>query len=448
MINVHIGVDDVDSVNGGCTTHYAVKLAWMLYSRGVKFLDYPNIVRLNPAIPWKTRGNGAVALRLLVESEDSINDIWELARNMLDEYSGFFKDSKKQPGLILHTGDIPWFFKFIAEKSLYDLVPLDLVDRLLVKSNSTRVYSPSGRRGLIGAVAAVGYTMETSDHTYELLAYRKQEYWGRRRCVSEESVIAVDREYGDYLILNYDYEYGRVLITPRGPDPVLLGLRGEDPTVLLEAYRKLEICEPVEYTCLFRTNQHTDAHLHIVGSICSIRPYMCVKVNGVVSSRPVRIPGGHVVFKICSGGCCIDVAVYEPTKSFRDIVEKLREGDLVEVMGCTRPPSSRHGLTINLEKIVVREVARVVGYVNPKCPRCGGTMESVGRGKGFRCRRCGFRDQYASKTPVYVERDLKPGIYEPPRIAFKHLMKPISRFGREKKVFSGVLVDGFIQRVG
>jgi Predicted DNA-binding protein containing a Zn-ribbon domain len=30
LINVHIGLDDVDSINGGCTTHFAVQVAWEL----------------------------------------------------------------------------------------------------------------------------------------------------------------------------------------------------------------------------------------------------------------------------------------------------------------------------------------------------------------------------------------------------------------------------------
>jgi len=314
LINIHIGIDDVDSINGGCTTHYAVLLAWELRRRGYLFTDYPNLVRLNPAVPWKTRGNGAVALRLSVPSESDVLDIWELARNTLEEYTGLFQDPKKQPGLILHTGDIPWEYKWLAEKALYDIIPLDLAQRVLMKHPETRVYN-SRKRGLIGALSAIGYTMQNTDYTYELLAYRKQEYWGRERQVDEMSIIEVDRLYHGELILNYDYDAQRPLITPRGPDPVLLGLRGENPHILLEAFRKIVIHEPVEYIAIYRTNQHTDAHLHRVDSLCNLRPYMCVVVEGVVSSKPTRIPGGHVVFKLCSGECCIDVAVYEQLRN-------------------------------------------------------------------------------------------------------------------------------------
>jgi tRNA(Ile2)-agmatinylcytidine synthase len=35
-----------------------------LLALGAEFIDYPNLIRLNPNAPWKTRGNGAVSLRI------------------------------------------------------------------------------------------------------------------------------------------------------------------------------------------------------------------------------------------------------------------------------------------------------------------------------------------------------------------------------------------------
>jgi len=39
----------------------------------VEFLDYPNLIRLNPNIPFKTRGNGSVAIRINGEKNDLEN---------------------------------------------------------------------------------------------------------------------------------------------------------------------------------------------------------------------------------------------------------------------------------------------------------------------------------------------------------------------------------------
>jgi len=64
MIKMHIGFDDTDSPKRGCTTYIAALLVEKLSSIGVSFTDYPNLVRLNPNVPWKTRGNGALCLRI------------------------------------------------------------------------------------------------------------------------------------------------------------------------------------------------------------------------------------------------------------------------------------------------------------------------------------------------------------------------------------------------
>ena len=89
-------------------------------------------------------------------------------------------------------------------------------------------------------------------------------------------------------------------------------------------------------------------------------------------------------------------------------------------------------MTINLEKIRVVEVAPLKRLMNPICPSCGKRMKSMGRGKGFRCKRCGFKDPSAEKILVEVERSLKPGLYITSPRSQRHLTKPFSRYGLEK----------------
>ena len=57
---LHIGIDDTDSVKGGCTTWLATEIIRELPE--FDLIGHPRLVRLNPNVPWKTRGNGAVAL--------------------------------------------------------------------------------------------------------------------------------------------------------------------------------------------------------------------------------------------------------------------------------------------------------------------------------------------------------------------------------------------------
>jgi tRNA(Ile2)-agmatinylcytidine synthase len=66
-------------------------------------------------------------------------------------------------------------------------------------------------------------------------------------------------------------------------------------------------------------------------------------------------------------------------------------------------------------------------------------MESMGRGKGYRCRRCGHRDSNLEKQPVVVDRGLGVGLFIPPLKAQRHLTKPLSRYGREKEYLPGEL---------
>ncbi|MEM4482087.1 MAG: DNA-binding protein, partial [Desulfurococcaceae archaeon] len=160
LMEVHIGLDDIDSIKGGCTTHFAVKIAWELYRKGANFLDYLNIIRLNPAVPWKTRGNGAVAVRLQARSPEEVKDLWEFLVCELEDYISELQDQKHQPSIVLYEGTVPPEFASIARKALCDLVPIELVLRVLENYTNARIYAPRGKRGVIGAVAAIGYTMK------------------------------------------------------------------------------------------------------------------------------------------------------------------------------------------------------------------------------------------------------------------------------------------------
>src|SRR3972149_7543730 len=65
---MHIGFDDTDSTRKGCTTYIAALIIEKLQKLNVKFIDYPNLIRLNPNVPCKPRGNGALCLRILFEN--------------------------------------------------------------------------------------------------------------------------------------------------------------------------------------------------------------------------------------------------------------------------------------------------------------------------------------------------------------------------------------------
>ena len=104
---MHLGVDDTDSIRGGCTTYIASLLVEKLKRLNVKFLDYPNLIRLNPNVPWKTRGNGAICLRIKhnPELEDRIK---EVAIEVVEKCSDL-KFNATDPGIVFYQNEsIPY----------------------------------------------------------------------------------------------------------------------------------------------------------------------------------------------------------------------------------------------------------------------------------------------------------------------------------------------------
>jgi len=114
---MHIGFDDTDSTRKGCTTYVAALLVEKLEKLGVEFIDYPNLIRLNPNVPWKTRGNGALCLR--VQYDENIEEkIKETFTCTVEEYSDLdFRGT--DPGIVFfESAEIPKVFGFLLRKRL------------------------------------------------------------------------------------------------------------------------------------------------------------------------------------------------------------------------------------------------------------------------------------------------------------------------------------------
>ena len=124
-------------------------------------------------------------------------------------------------------------------------------------------------------------------------------------------------------------------------------------------------------------------------------------------------------------------AIYEPT-GLANVAAKLAPGDLIEI-GCgTRKGTTKHPKILNVEYLYVLNVADTYETQNPLCKICGKRMKSEGKGKGYQCDRCKFRDASATKILIPKRRDLKPGLYIPTPKAHRHLTKPLQRYGLEK----------------
>jgi len=420
-----VGIDDTDSPDGGCTTYLAASLICTLRGLGVSFVDYPLLIRLNPNAPWKTRGNGAVCLRLSVPDEN-LDAVKRIIINAI-EAQGKFQCDNTNPGVIFHEGEVPLELTAFYESVLTTIVKLEEAEKLIDHHCSSAV-GWKNRRGLIGALASIGATLK-EDHTYELLTYRSVKNLGKKRMIDCNSVKLMDKQLGD-TFNNVDPDKGQILITPRGPDPVLYGVRGETAESVYAAFGMIKALEPVESWAIFRTNQGTDAHLNRIYKISDLNPMYPSVVSGEVIDKIKMIEGGHVIFTLKDETGAVDCAAYEPSGGFRFVVQGLRSGDLVRVAGGVRKIET--GLTVNLERIEVLKLVRDTRLMNPRCPKCGGSSESMGREQGFRCKVCGHRNIGFTKIEEEIKRSLQLGVYLPPPRAERHLTKPLKRYGRER----------------
>ena len=156
-----------------CTTHLSYLIAKMLLNKfKVEFLDLPLLVRLNPNVPLKTRGNGAVCLRVNGRNKKNQERIKEEVTQMIENYSEL--DDGANPGVVFHESDnISNDLIRFSENAMDTILSKQLAMKL-AKNNDIRFQGFGKGYGLVGALAAIGCVLN-SDYTFETIAYRSEE---------------------------------------------------------------------------------------------------------------------------------------------------------------------------------------------------------------------------------------------------------------------------------
>ena len=430
-----IAVDDTDSMRGNCTTFLATEIIREL-SSDFDLIGNPRLVRLNPAVPWKTRGNGSLVMRfgkgmgmkhLIGEidgkqlycydhTDDFEYDKKEVIQRLIPLVNRYH-ESDADPGLFI-SDDLP-------DSSFYyrGLFTIMSVDDVLpeLKRLHAEVFTIGCGRGLIGATC--GLSWRPDDYTYELLAYRMPERWGTLRDVDASTIREMDRIFKT-TFNSWEERTHKVAMVPATPCPVLYGLRGDVMEDLIPASIMIQSEKKYRWV-IFLTNQGTDDH--IITEYEEMRPNASYLVQGTVVSYARHIEGGHTFIDIDTKCGRVTCGAYEPSKEFRYAFDRLIPGDMIEVMGEYREDP----VTLNVEKLhVIRTVPDIVKTSNPRCPVCGKRMTSVGKGQGYRCRPCHTK----TRDPITEERTrwIVPGWYEPPTAARRHLSKPLKRMGLEQ----------------
>lgn len=439
---MRVGVDDTDSPQGGCTTHFALEVAAAFRrEHGLVLRGRPRLVRLNPNVPWKTRGNAAVALdfgrpsgrpaalggvsgdgtQLWVDPEAGAEPGGPEHAATLDALVARWCDLDApgtDPAYVIAGAAPPSWLYDRAVKGIVE--PAEAREALKGVSPAPIVKALGDGRGVVGAAAAIAYPADAS--TFELTVYRAGDRWGTKRAVDFGSVEAMDRAFPS-TFNNLDRRNQHAAVAPATPCPVLFGVRGTDPRDLAGAASMVDAGEPWGGWILFETNQGTDDHV-VHSSIARAAPLETVRVFGEVARGPRRERGGHVVFEIRDGEATLACAAYEPTKEFRDFVEGLAVGDRVRAVGAIRETPR----TLNLEKLEVVALApRAARASPPDCPKCGARMKSSGRAGPMRCPACGAkapRPEAGAADP-----SIRVGWHEVPVSARRHLSKPIDPHG-------------------
>jgi tRNA(Ile2)-agmatinylcytidine synthase len=429
---IWVGIDDTDSPRGGCTTWVLTELLALARDEGIDLIGEPRLVRLNPNIPWKTRGNAALAAQLgrgrgprrrlgeldgrplwsyasgTTLSEGRATEFLERAWDRVLERSRR-GEPRTDPALVAVRRRLPARMYYRAVRAI---VPVEETRRYL-ESVGAFVRAEGDGRGLVGASAAIAWPGRRV--TWELIAYRPISREGARRRVDARSVRTAARRHPT-LFLCHDPRTRRLLITPHTPCPILFGLRGTRPGSPLRARADVR-SEPVDRWVLFRTNQGTGDHL-VPRLVRELVEYGSGRIEGRVAGRPRVLRGGHVRVPIEDAeGRTLEMIAFEPTKTLPPVVRQLVVGDRVEVWGSrgADPVLKMEGLR------VLSLVPRYVAGPPPTCPECRRRTRSLGTVRGFRCPQCRRRFPPEAAGRVRERATIRTGEYHPTPSARRHL---------------------------
>lgn len=413
-----IGIDDTDSREGMCTTYLGALLIEELKQYST-ILSYPLLVRLNPTVPFKTRGNASICISI---DTSTPNKIIKHVINTISKMAAL-ECQNTNPGVVFVQSHeykkVEDVLNSFFYKAVHDIITIDEAESIISNLGLHAKGFKNGR-GLIGALAACGAMLNLDwDHTFEHIAYRYPDKWGTLRVVDNQSFFNADNSTYSQTWDTVDLFNKKVICVPRSPDPVLFGIRGDDAISVSKAADMI-VSESIHMKCTYRTNQGTDMHLIHTDNFSTIKNMHSYITTGTIISIPKTFPGGHTIFSIKDKyNNYLECAAFEPTKNFRLLIRQLIIGDRVQVYG------SFINNTLNIEKIEILHIHPLINFHNPICPKCSKRMKSAGRNQGYKCKKCGTKSNDVVKSEI--QRDIKLGIYEVPPCARRHLAKPLIR---------------------
>tara|TARA_B110001452_G_scaffold260437_1_gene257946 strand:- start:8181 stop:9362 length:1182 start_codon:yes stop_codon:yes gene_type:complete len=387
-----LGLDDTDSLKGGCTTEVLFRLLNDLPD-DVSFRT-PRLVRLWPFAKQRTRGNAAVAVELITENESELlihlDQWWQQHIESLKGVLGTSDHSERtqypaDPGMI-------WTSESMTDEAFYK----SAVSSEIELQNVPEVTRYWGGNGRIGATAAVLWP--ATQCTYEAIAWRSNEAEGRRQ-LDEVALAEVEDLKDTFLCRNP--KLGTSLLAPRGNSPVLFGIRSwtkDGAQHALDILEQGNDTEPTKGSLVFQTNQATGDHLE-------------VPVEAYVRSKSI-LKKGHVVLETTQGTWM----AFRQSGHIALLSQWVIKGDLLIGNGLRDEDDVLHLELLKVKKSISEQK-------RPLCVRCNKSMKSMGKNQGLRCKRCNLT---SDRGWVEVER-IPPfqNWVQPPPSSRRHLSKPL-----------------------
>lgn len=390
-----LGLDDTDHLGGGCTTKTLDDLINAL-PENVSVGEL-RLVRLWPFAKQRTRGNAAVAVELDAHNEQQLlahlDNWWD---EKIAPLSGMITSSENysreqfatDPGMV-------WYSKSMPSEQFY----FDAVSSEIALSQVPVADKSWGGHGRIGATAAVAW--KKSNITFEAIAWRSQSIMAQKhdRKIDYDRLLQIDEQVDTFM--SRDSRTGNSLIAPRGPCPVLFGVRTTSFDSAKESAQYLidsDETEPISGMRVFITNQASDDHLG-------------ENMDGIVVETEV-LSRGTVVIN------CRDhqLVAFSESGEIKLLSQWLKEGDEIQFNGLT----SGDG-TVHLERLKITNPKPK--KVRPLCQKCDVRMKSMGKNQPVRCPKC--RD----KSPkLWLEETRVPPFrnwVQAPLDSRRHLTRPL-----------------------
>ena len=368
-----LGIDDTDSLDGGCTTLVFHELLNAIPCEHGE----PRLTRLWPFAAQRTRGNASLSVEIYADESiiEWLDRYWEekilpLKGTISESEHSSRKQFPSDPGMTL-------FMEQPDEKYYWNAV-----------RGEVDYYEGGhqwGGNGRIGAAASCAW--RGINATWEGISWRTGE-----RVVSDDALKLVDNMEGTFLCR--DPRTNRGLISPRGPCPVMFGVRATSRDVARVATDVLvDNSAPTSGSRVFKTNQATGDHIESIHRL-------------VIKEKEV-LQGGHVIL---NG----NFVAFSESGDVNKLAQWVNIGDIVECMGLTYQGK------VHLE--AMRSVSSI-RKDRPIC-ECGTRMKSMGKNQPVRCPKCKKKSD-----DLWIEQERIPlqlGWVQPPTDKRRHLAKSLT----------------------